>query len=152
MSTRQKVCPLCGGDGRWDDIECLLCDTRGYIDIDDDDATALPPSSSGQDAVEGRPESAAPVVAGQADAPRSACPAPTENDVEVAYLCGYLKARAQRRDTRHAAGYALGAAHVAALHLEQRGRRAAVVAILVAFVVGVAAAPTLTALLAGALR
>lgn len=72
--------------------------------------------------------------------------------VEAAYIAGYSRAYTQRRTAQHAAGYALGASHVALLHLEQRGRRAAVVATLVAFAVGVAAAPTLTALLAGALR
>lgn len=146
---RQKVCPLCDGNGRWDDIECLLCDTRGYIELrDEDDAPALTSFSSGQGAYQGRPDAAARV--GNGSAPDRAGPLLTSDDVEAAYIAGYSRAYTQRRTAQHAAGYALGASHVALLHLEQRGRRAAVVATLVAFAVGVAAAPTLTALLAEA--
>lgn len=149
MSIVQKVCPLCCGSGRFDDIECQMCDTRGYIDLEDD-ALPLPPSSSGVGARTGRPAAAARVGPGTATAPRSAVPAPTENDLQAEWLRGYATGRAERRLGAEAAGYAAGAAHVAALHLEQRGRRAALVATLVAFVVGVAAAPTIVALLAEA--
>ncbi len=147
MSTVQKTCLLCGGYGRFDDVECPACDTRGFIVVDENDA---PTPSSGR--VVDEPAAARRVVAGRA-APRTAArPAPTEHDLQAEWLRGYAKGRDERRAGAHAAGYALGASHVCALNLERRGRRAAVVATLVAFLAGVAAAPTLTALLAGALR
>ena len=147
MSIVQKVCPLCGGAGRWDDIECQLCDTRGYLDlVDEDDAPSLP--SSGRDA--SGPDAARPVGTVREAAARGARPAPTENDLQAEWLRGYATGRKERRLDANAVGYATGVAHVAALHLEQRGRRAALVATLVAFAVGVAAAPTIVALLAEA--
>lgn len=148
MSTTQKVCPLCCGHGRFDDIECLLCDRSGFIVVDEIDAPARP--SSGR--VSRGPGAARAVGVGTAAAPRGAVPAPTENDLQAAWLDGYVTARGERRVGANAAGYAVGVAHVAALHLEQRGRRAAAAATLVAFVVGIAAAPTVYALLAEATR
>lgn len=145
MSTVQKTCLLCSGYGRFDDVECPACDTRGFIVVDENDA---PTPSSGRVADE--PAAARRVEAGRAAPRTTARPAPTELDLQAEWLRGYAKGRSERRDAQHAAGYALGAAHVCALDLEHRGVRAAVVAVLVAFLVGLAAAPTVVALLAEA--
>jgi len=123
------TCMLCAGYGRFDDIECPACSTRGYIQVD-------APSGAGA----GEPEAAPRADAGPA---HDAAPASHDDELQAAYVRGFAAASEQRRLAAASHAYSVGCAHVALLHLERR--RSWAVAVALAFLLGLAAFPTVAA-------
>lgn len=151
MSDNIVICPLCHGAGRFDDIECPYCDRAGWVPQSEQPAVAV--SFDGDQA-----QAASHPRAGRGpERPVPSAPrerrAGTErlrvirldDALQAEYVRGYADGHRERRDAAEARGYAAGCAAVAALHLEQRSFRRVVAAVLVAFLVGAAALPTIAA-------
>lgn len=134
-------CPLCAGHGRFDDIECPSCATVGTI----------PNPRRGVEAVDEvhrwgpREVSALEWIAAQS----ALSDAPASDREQAGYVAGYGVASRQRRRAVAAAAYARGVHDASRLQLERRRPAAAVAALFLSFAGGVAAAPTVYALLAG---